>query len=324
MTGQATIFHLKSFIYEHLTPLIDRDYVLYGLPYYTNIGDTLIWDGELEFLKNIPHQCLGTCGWNSYPETSLDKDTIVLITGGGYFGDTWRYGWECMLRGISHLKENRIIILPASIYYNDPELLKKDSQYLSGFKELIICARDQYSYEFACGYFSNKVLMVPDMAFCIDTDYLRKFTKPISKEILYLKRNDKEFVAKTEIVTDGCEIDVRDWPTMDSPSVIQRIVERCAGYVIALGHRNLIPEKIRTLLLNILYKDIYRRYLTKVGVAFISQYRKIYTTRLHVMILAILLGKHVEFIDNSYGKLGNFYSTWLSDCDIVIKHEPLI
>ena len=321
MTGQATISHLKSLVYEYLKPLIDRDYVLYGLPYYTNIGDTLIWDGELEFLKNIPHQCLGTCGWNSYPQTPLDKDTIVLITGGGYFGDTWRYGWECVLRGISHLKDNRIIILPNSIYYSDSELIKSDSQFLAGFKDLIICARDLYSYDFACEHFSNKVLMVPDMAFCIDTDNLRKLTKSISKEVLYLKRNDKEFVTKTEIVTAGGETDVRDWPTMDSPSVFQRIIEHCGGYIAALGRRNLIPEKIQTSLLDILYKDIYRMYLTKVGVGFISQYKKIYTTRLHVMILAILLDKSVEFIDNSYGKLGNFFSTWLSDCDIVTKYK---
>lgn len=321
MTGQATINRLRDFIYELLTPLIDRDYVLYGLPYYTNIGDTLIWDGELEFLKSIPYQCIGTCGWDSYPGTALDKDTIVLITGGGYFGDTWRNGWEYVLRGISNLKDNRIIILPNSIYYNDTQILERDSQYLGEFRELIICARDQYSFNFAHEHFSNQVLMVPDMAFCIDTNYLRKLTKPIAKGTLYLKRNDKEFVSETEIITKDSATDVRDWPTMDAPSIFQRIVERIAGYIGALGRRHLIPGKSQDAMLEPLYKDVYREYLTKTGVSFLSQYKKIYTTRLHVMILALLLDKPVEFIDNSYGKLGNFYSTWLADCDIVSKYQ---
>ena len=321
MTAQATISHLKALIYEKLSSLIDRDYVLYGLPYYTNIGDTLIWDGELEFLKSIPHKCIGTCGWDSYPDTTLNKDTIVLITGGGYFGDTWRNGWEYVLHGISNLKDNRIIILPNSIYYSNIELLKEDSQYLAEFSDLIICARDQYSYKFACEHFSNKVLMVPDMAFCIDTDYLRKTMRPTSKDILYLKRNDKEFVSDTEIITRDCATDIRDWPTMDSPSLFQRIIERIAGYIKALGSRHLIPEKLETAMLEPIYQDIYRKYMTKVGVEFVSQYKRIYTTRLHVMILAILLDKPIEFIDNSYGKLGNFYSTWLSDCDIVTEYR---
>lgn len=321
MTGQATINRLRDFIYKRLAPLINRDYVLYGLPYYTNIGDTLIWDGELEFLKTIPHKCLGTCGWDSYPNTPLNKETIVLITGGGYFGDTWRNGWEYVLRGISNLKDNRIIILPNSIYYSDTELLKKDSRYLAEFKELIICARDQHSYNFAREHFSNQVLMVPDMAFCINTDSLKKYTKPVAKGTLYLKRNDKEFVSETEIITKDREIDIRDWPTMDAPSLFQRIVERIAGYIKALGSRHLIPGKFQEAMLEPIYKDIYRKYMTKVGVEFVSQYRHIYTTRLHVMILAVLLDKSIEFIDNSYGKLGNFYSTWLSDCDIVTEYS---
>ena len=226
-----------------------------------------------------------------------------------------------MLRGITHLKDNRIIILPNSIFYSNVELLKEDSQYLAEFSDLIICARDQYSYDIACAHFDNKALKMPDMAFCINTDYLRQFMLPTTKDILYLKRNDKEFVSETDIITKDCEIDIRDWPTMDDPSVFQRIVERIAGYIKALGSRHLIQEKLETAMLAPIYKEIYRKYMTKVGVKFVSKYKHIYTTRLHVMILAVLLDKNVEFIDNSYGKLGNFYSTWLSDCDIVTKYK---
>ena len=55
----------------------------------------------------------------------------------------------------------------------------------------------------------------------------------------------------------------------------------------------------------------------KEGVRFISPYREVETTRLHGCILSILLGKKITLIDNSYGKNGNFYNTWLSDLDNV-------
>lgn len=56
MNFQQKIDELKNKIYEELTPLIDSDYILLDLPYYSNIGDTLIWEGTESFLKSLPHK----------------------------------------------------------------------------------------------------------------------------------------------------------------------------------------------------------------------------------------------------------------------------
>ena len=48
------------------------------------------------------------------------------------------------------------------------------------------------------------------------------------------------------------------------------------------------------------------------GVRFFSRYRKIYTNRLHAMILGLLLEREVCAFDNSYGKLSSYRNTWLS------------
>lgn len=61
--------------------------------------------------------------------------------------------------------------------------------------------------------------------------------------------------------------------------------------------------------------------MTRRGVEFVSQYKAVYTTRLHVMILSVLLEKPVQFIDNSYGKLSSFYDTWLKNCRGVECYE---
>ena len=66
MNSSEKIEILKSRIEEVLRPLIDRDYVLLELPYYENIGDILIWEGERHFLEKLPYRCLYKASLFSY------------------------------------------------------------------------------------------------------------------------------------------------------------------------------------------------------------------------------------------------------------------
>ena len=43
---ESKINKLRALIFEKLVPLIDNDYILVDLPYHSNIGDILIWEGE--------------------------------------------------------------------------------------------------------------------------------------------------------------------------------------------------------------------------------------------------------------------------------------
>ena len=64
--------------------------------------------------------------------------------------------------------------------------------------------------------------------------------------------------------------------------------------------------------------------LVRAGVEFVSRYRYVYTTRLHVMILSVLLGKECTFFDNTYGKNSAFYETWLKDLPGVKRAEETV
>ena len=51
MNFSGKVAFLRDLIVNTLTPLISDSYVLWDLPYYTNIGDILIWEGtENNFL----------------------------------------------------------------------------------------------------------------------------------------------------------------------------------------------------------------------------------------------------------------------------------
>lgn len=299
---------------RQILPLIKNDYVLFGLPYYSNIGDTLIWEGELEFLKQVPYKCVGVCGWNNYPKKSLkSKDTIILITGGGYFGDIWRNAWDSVLNCIKLNSENKIIILPNTIHYSDFNIMLADAAVMAQCKDITICARDYRSFDISKKYFKGcQSLLVPDMAFYINNEYLKQWELPSQKKALFLKRIDKELssnpVPKNLLEQD---IEIHDWPTMEYLTTAEKWFDRI--------ERRLINPLINELpfLMTIkdkMYSSIYRPIMTRRGTQFISSYNRIYTTRLHVLILSVLLEKEVYLIDNNYGKLSTFYDTWLSDC----------
>lgn len=320
MTELEKVSQLAAMVDERLLPLIDHDYVLYGLPNYSNVGDLLIWEGVLEFLKNVPYKCKGVCAWNEYPTNPLAGDSIILIQGGGYFGDVWRKAWKHVLDGIRPYRNNKIILLPMSIYYEDDTLRKADADYLAEFKDLTICARDEASFLCAKTGFLNQVLLVPDMAWHIGRNYLARWSQPSSGKILLLKRTDKELDSE-DIHIPGIQVDIHDWPTIETltPSEI-----RFKKYIRLVNKFQRKLPRMRSLFQNLKdrsYDLYYRNQMNSRGISFISSYETIYTTRLHGLILSVLLGKEVYFIDNSYGKLSSCYSTWLKDVDRVHLFE---
>lgn len=317
MNKKEKIKELQTIIRREVTPLITSDYVLWGLPYYPNIGDTLIWEGEIELLKAMPYKCLDTCGWDGYRVKPLGEDVTILITGGGYFGDVWRKAWDNVMNTIEHYPNNRIVILPNTIFYNDADVMRSDANRLSKLKKLVICVRDKVSYDIATKNFKNEVRLVPDMAFCIKETYLRQWKKNETNSILYLKRKDKELVnEKIKIGDDSDKVEIRDWPTMDGkPTLTERIFSKISSYSRSSKLQMIFRQSMLREIEEFYAYHFYRKCMTRQGVEFVSRYRKVYTTRLHVMILSVLLGKKVQFIDNSYGKLSSFYNTWLTDCD---------
>ena len=329
MKSVEKIQELKSIIHTELRPHIDNDYVLWGLPYHSNIGDILIWQGELEFLKDSGYKCKGTLPYNDLPcnknRPNLSKNTIILIHGGGYLGDTWRNTWSDVLKALTFYPNNKIIFLPQSIYYKDKNLAAEDSKIISQFKNVILCARDQTSYELGIQYFGNaaQIIKVPDMAFCIDLSRLEKWRKQPQNKDLYLKRRDKEAIGSSPIELQD-NIEVSDWPTMEPGFSNIRMKIHYLFFRLRHGMTQKFPyiSRLTNPLADYELMHFFRPDIIRIGVEFISSYRKIYTTRLHVLILSVLLNKEVVSEDNSYGKLSSFYNTWLSDCENVHLNSP--
>ena len=158
------------------------------------------------------------------------------------------------------------------------------------------------------------------MAFCIKKTYLDRWMVPSSNKVLLLKRGDKELVSDN-IVIPETNIEVHDWPTMETTTK----AETRFAYIVAKLRKaqRKLPSmsSIFRRAEDEMYYRFYRKQMTSRGVSFLSFYKKVYTTRLHVLILSVLLGKEVYIIDNSYGKLSGCYYTWLKDVNGVYVFE---
>lgn len=309
---------LRKKISDALTPLITHDYVYLDLPYHPNIGDTLIWEGTREFLKTLPYKCLYYASKDSFRYRQLPKDAIILLHGGGNFGDLYRLHSEFRKKVIKLYPNNKVVILPQTVYYEDMTLLKYDVEFYRAFPNVTICAREQYSFDFFNKHFKNQILLLPDMAFFIN---LKKYN--VSKEeprVLYLKRTDKELAntnAKSDDVPSNAE--QHDWPTyekhFDEFDKIDCFTNRLHKLFRICGVKDKTLARIEDFKRN----WYYRRKYVQMGISFLCPYHSIYTTRLHVLILGVLLDKEIFLINNTSGKVVNFYNTWMKQLDKIKK-----
>ncbi len=308
MNAAAKIIQLRDVIVSTLSSLIDRDYYLLEVPYYTNIGDTLIWQGELDFLKSLPYTCKGMYSLETFPFWKrIPEGSLVLFQGGGNFGDLWTKHHDFKMNIVRKFPNCKFVFFPQTVWFNDEVNLKACAEFLSCQKDVTICARDTTSYEILKDNFSCNILLVPDMAFCIDMSKWNK-SLPAEKDLL-LKRTDAEFKSTPYIeeLSSRNNLTVTDWPTMLSKHdwqtkiMLKLIYSRLTKYAIADWYAY----------------NYYRKHLISSGVYLLASHKKIYTTRLHTAILGVLMNKDIEFLDNSYGKNKTFFDSWLNNCENV-------
>ncbi len=313
MNNLELILELRKLIKSKLDPLITSDYLLLDLPYHKNIGDILIWQGELNYLKSKPYRCLGSSNKDTFQFPDLSPDVLILLQGGGNFGDLYRSSQEFRCNIVSKYPKNKIVMFPQSVYYQDANLILEDSKIFRKHTNLYLCVRDYSSFQFMRKYFSsNNILLVPDMAFYVDL----KPKNNAKSSSLYFKRIDRESCVET---TNGEYYDhIGDWPTFE------KTYFRVFLLYLALAVYRRLPKwvlgkQIIARAIDVFCIYLVKDFLIKLGVNFINSYSDITVDRLHGLILSFLMGKKIYYRDNSTGKLSAFVSTWLSNSKEIIK-----
>ena len=291
--------------------------ILFDYPNYLNVGDLLIWLGEMAFLKKMRIKIsaqfhIGQCAFDLLKNIIGEK--AILLQGGGNFGDLYPWHQNLRTRIIEKFKANKIIMFPQTMQYSNIDLLKKDAEKYNNHPNLYLMWRDKESFEMAQAYFkNNKSYLVPDMAFYLDlSSYKSSMDK--REEILFLRRTDTEKKERYLNLTNGLHI--RDWGDLTihlkSPlSTIPKMVQHGFRYFSKSVDRILDSQ----LFLNVCEKETnnYQHFAIQcreTAVSEFSRYKIIVSDRLHGHILATLLRIPNILLDNSYGKNNKFYSIW--------------
>jgi pyruvyl transferase EpsO len=304
---------LKSLLYEQLSCIIGNQCILVAVPYYQNVGDVLIWEGERQFLSDIGSHIESTYSVTTFPKgKNLSKSTNIIFSGGGNIGDIYDEYVDLLKYLTIQYPQNRIIVLPQTVYYSNPTKYESDFSIIGTHKNLYFCARDRSVYNHLLPILGKRVILIPDMAFCIDSETLSRYSSQTSKNKLYLMRTDQEKVLGKDCnQSDG---DLSDWITEEKKDWTVMLNDRFWEHA---GIKRKWMRYVFDRIWDIYAQSILKKRIFRKGVQQVSQYEQIETSRLHGSILAVLLNRQCILHDNCYHKNLQFYETWFTDLDII-------
>lgn len=301
---------LKEKIDNELGKIIKGKCCLIDIPTHRNIGDLLIWQGEMDFIKEHNIDLKFYTSIDSFIPEQITSDMTILLHGGGNFGDIWEKHHNFRKEFIPKFKDNKIIIFPQTTHFINNDELKVTIDIFSKHKDLTLCARDLVTFEFMKKNFvKNKIILLPDMALC--SRYIND-KKQKTKKVLYIVRKDKELVKQfdTSYIKN---VEIKDWPTFKEISYYN--FSHKARKVLWL-----VKHHIQKALKISVNKDTFasknRKKYIEVGRKFMLSYDLVITNRLHGQIFCSLLRIPSIMLSNSYGKNENFHNSWL-------KNDPL-
>ncbi|MDP5149807.1 polysaccharide pyruvyl transferase family protein [Rheinheimera baltica] len=307
--SMTTHYHLMNELKQRhkvIAELISDSPVVYlDVPFYRNVGDLLIMQGTLTFFKHYSIQVKFKSSWFNTPESRIGSKDVLVFQGGGNLGDLY-YGCQHLRESlIPKFTNNRIIILPQTIHFEDDKKFQRCCELFRKHPDLHICVRDQKSFELA-RQMTDNVYLLPDMAHQL---YPLTATRAAENATLGLFRKDIEALPVSKEFR--CET-ITDWNLMFSNRnkliVTTYRISRALGVI---GLNSLLGAFTTECWIKA------SRSLTKSAVKLYSRHSHIVTDRLHGHILACLLDKPHVVLDNSYGKNSRYMQCWTAKSDLV-------
>lgn len=279
---------------------------LLDFPWHQNVGDAMIWAGELEYLRSIGVKVRRTSDIAHFDAALLkrsDPSEPILLHGGGNFGDVWPRFQDFRLRIVAEFTDRKIVQLPQTVHFTSPEgaietnavlgahpdftLLVRDQRSLDRSRELLPQVNSQYCYDMALGWAPPQI---------------RRRRSPYSNTLSVLQRQDREATRTIQqaIVETGIHPEIFDWGLAGSdqlkwkraklPGRVWRASESTGLHSVLEPVMSYSRSRMLRVNLN-------------AGVSRLASSRVLLTDRLHAHILAVLLGIPHLVVDNSYGKI---------------------
>ncbi|MDB8558413.1 polysaccharide pyruvyl transferase family protein [Turicibacter sanguinis] len=273
-----------------------RKIIIIGTPTHKNIGDHAIALAEIEFIKKIfPDRTILELDMDEYYNeiTILKKycssSDIIILQGGGNFGDEYLYDEQLRRHAIQLFKENKIILFPQTLFFSNSLKgrieLENSIKIYSQNNNLTLVAREQYSYNEMLKYFPhNSVILTPDIVFSLK----RIDNKRKRNGALLCLRDDQE-----QILSNDEKNEIK--------FILTSFFSSVKNTDMKASHR--INKKQRLALLEEKFKEFQESEL-------------VITDRLHGMIFATITGTPCIALSNYNHKISGTYE-WIKEFEYI-------
>ena len=295
-------FYMKPKYRKRMKQLLDirnstksKVVFLIGTQEYGNLGDHAITIAEIKLINNTSDNIKVleiTAGhfrfdYNRVIEL-VRKDDIITITGGGFIGDLWMIEEEMIRSILSFFPNNKIIIFPQTIFFQDNKELELTRKIYQNHKHLFVCLRERTSYDFCKnnllgGEFKNCYL-VPDIVM-----YLNEIKNNNRNGILLCLRKDREAILTPN---DKEMIKETAYKKNQTISFTDTVLEKWQN-IKTRNHA--VSEK-----------------LNEFGSA-----ELVITDRLHGMLFSVITGTPCIALNNLSGKVKGTYDEWLTQIEYI-------
>jgi pyruvyl transferase EpsO len=285
-----------------------RGYALLDFPSYSNVGDSLIWLGELAFFDAFVHRPPAyVCTiWDFDPALLARRlpDGPIYLSGGGNFGDLWPRFQQFRHAVLTAFPGRRIVQLPQTVQFDTREMLEQTRAAIHTHGNFTMLVRDEESLRIVREQLECDVALCPDMAFCLGP---QGRPAPPTVDILALLRTDKEGNGADPALLRQQGVTVVDWIQREPELSLKERVQKKLRSVMPGGDGNNKPFARKA-----------RAEMAR-GMALLGQGSVVMTDRLHGHILSILMGLPHVIMDNRHGKVSRFASCWTSGVDNVVQ-----
>lgn len=276
-------FRLVAFIFKKT--FHKQLFVLISTPCYGNIGDHAILLAEKELLSAaVPSRCVFEFTSTEYKKLNkyikLRKNDVVLIDGGGNFGDTWPETANQICEIVKKFYLSKIFIFPESWYFsNTPSgeaILNEMIQAFSNNDNVVIYARDSWSFKQMTNFLTKaRVHLAFDCVFY--------------KQILLPSKDE----TRTDCVVGICLRDDREnnRVSLDNETLTKALISK-----------HFVIKTIK----NDCYRQIKKAERIKYFEDKIAEYAScdvVVTDRFHGFVFALLCNKPCILLDNLTGKV---------------------
>jgi exopolysaccharide biosynthesis predicted pyruvyltransferase EpsI len=283
-----------------------RRVAILDFPDHGNVGDSAIWLGERQALEELGVEVVYVCSCDTYDRSALlrrlGREGVVLLHGGGNFGDLYPRHQAFREHVLDDLPGHAVVQLPQTVWVDRPERLERTRVAVERHGRFSMLVRDRASAELARTVVPGEVSLCPDPA----TALTLARTRAPAADVLWLLRADKEAPStRRGRITDDERTMCADWPTDPLPARARVWATRQAG---RLTSRLALPPVARSS--DAETWDARARARVDRGIDLLSSARVVVTDRLHGHILSDLLDLPHVALDNTYGKIASYTGCW--------------